>query len=37
MDNFHQVEGITPEDGQGKTEERIAMNPIQETGSGEEQ
>ena len=37
MDIFHQVEGITPEDGQGKTEERIAMNPVQETGSGEEQ
>lgn len=37
MDIFHQVEGITPEDGQGKTEERIAMNPLQETGSGEEQ
>ena len=37
MDIFHQVEGITPENGQGKTEERIAMNPVQETGSGEEQ
>ena len=37
MDIFHQVEGITPEDGQGKMEERIAMNPVQETGSGEEQ
>ena len=37
MEIFHQVEGITPEDGQGKTEERIAMNPVQETGSGEEQ
>ena len=37
MDIFHQVEGIIPEDGQGKTEERIAMNPVQETGSGEEQ
>ena len=37
MDIFHQVEGITPEDGQGKNEERIAMNPVQETGSGEEQ
>ena len=37
MDIFHQVEGITPEDDQGKTEERIAMNPVQETGSGEEQ
>lgn len=37
MDIFHQVEGITPEDGQGKTEERIAMNPVPETGSGEEQ
>ena len=37
MDIFHQVEGITPEDGQGKTEERITMNPVQETGSGEEQ
>lgn len=37
MEIFHQVEGITPEDGEGKTEERIAMNPVQETGSGEEQ
>ena len=37
MEIFHQVEGITPEDGQGKTEERIAMNPVQETGSGEKQ
>ena len=37
MEIFHQVEGITPENGQGKTEERIAMNPVQETGSGEEQ
>lgn len=37
MEIFHQVEGITPEDGQGKNEERIAMNPVQETGSGEEQ
>ena len=37
MELFHQVEGITPEDGPGKTEERIAMNPVQETGSGEEQ
>ena len=37
MDIFHQVEGITPEDGEGKMEERIAMNPVQETGSGEEQ
>ena len=37
MEIFHQVEGITPEDGEGKTEERIAMNPVQEIGSGEEQ
>ncbi len=37
MEIFHQVEGITPEDGEGKMEERIAMNPVQETGSGEEQ
>jgi len=28
MDIFHEVEGIDPEEKKEKTEERIAMNPV---------
>ncbi len=29
MEIFHEVEGINPEDKKEKSEERIAMNPVE--------
>ncbi len=36
MDIFHEVEGIEPENEEGKTQERITMTPLEEKPQGQD-